>query len=310
VAELYFCEWMDKRKKVIIIGGPTAAGKTSMAIEVARHLSTEIISADSRQCYKEMKIGVARPSEEELSMVPHHFIASHSIEEKVTAATFEAYALEKATAIFQNNDVLVMVGGTGLYIKAFCEGLDIIPDVPEEVRNSIIQTFNEKGLPWLQAAVQQKDPLFFATGENRNPHRLMRALEVVEFTGQSILSFRRGIKAQREFDIIKVVLSPDKEQLHANINHRVDVMMEMGLLDEVRNLWDYRHLNALQTVGYRELYEYLDGHTDLESAVDQIKRNTRQYAKRQLTWFKRDTLYRWFAPSEKTSLLAYIQEQV
>lgn len=310
MAELYFCEWMDKRKKVIIIGGPTAAGKTSMAIEVARHLSTEIISADSRQCYKEMKIGVARPSEEELSMVPHHFIASHSIEEKVTAATFEAYALEKATAIFQNNDVLVMVGGTGLYIKAFCEGLDIIPDVPEEVRNSIIQTFNEKGLPWLQAAVQQKDPLFFATGENRNPHRLMRALEVVEFTGQSILSFRRGIKAQREFDIIKVVLSPDKEQLHANINHRVDVMMEMGLLDEVRNLWDYRHLNALQTVGYRELYEYLDGHTDLESAVDQIKRNTRQYAKRQLTWFKRDTLYRWFAPSEKTSLLAYIQEQV
>ncbi len=288
---------MSGKKKVIVIAGATAVGKTSVAIEVAKHFKSQIISADSRQCYKEMNIGVARPSVEQLQQVEHHFVASHSIHEKVTAATFEKYALEKASAIFLENDIAVMVGGTGLYIKAFCDGFDEIPDVPEEVRNEIIKRYELEGLEWLKQNVEQKDPLFFATGEINNPQRLMRALEVITFTGSSIVELRKRKKAQREFETVKIALNLPKEQLHHNINSRVETMVQQGLEQEARTLLPYRHLNALQTVGYKEMFQFFDGHVSLKEGTDLIKKNTRQYAKRQLTWFRKDKEYRWLPPA-------------
>lgn len=288
---------MPAKKTVIIIAGPTAVGKTSVAIEVAKYFGAEIISADSRQCYKELRIGVARPSETELNEVPHHFIVSHSIHEKVTAAAFENYALQKVNRIFKSNDVAVVVGGTGLYIKAFCEGMDEIPVVPADVRDEISSMYQQNGLEWLQGEVQKFDPKFYAAGEIKNPQRLMRALEVYRATGRSILDFRKGRKERRDFDIVKYALQIPKEQLHANIESRVGKMMEAGLLDEVSSLLPFQHLNALQTVGYKELFDYFNGETDLAAAIALIKRNTKQYAKRQMTWFRKDGDYCWTEPN-------------
>jgi tRNA dimethylallyltransferase len=284
------------KKKLIVIAGPTAVGKTSVAIEVAKHFQTEIISADSRQCFRELNIGVARPSEEELNQVKHHFIASHSIEEKITAAAFEKYAAEKAEEIFQQHDMVVMVGGTGLYIRAFCEGMDEIPEVPLTVRNEIVSGYHQNGLEWLQEEVRRADPDFYQVGEIKNPQRLMRALEVVKASGKSILSFRKGEKTKRDFDIVKIALQLPKEQLHRNIEIRVDKMMNEGLKEEVQSLLAYQHFNALQTVGYKELFAFYNKETDLNTAVELIKRHTKQYAKRQVTWFKKDKEYHFMNP--------------
>ncbi len=294
-------------KTVIVIAGPTAVGKTAVATEVAQHFNSEIISADSRQCFKELNIGVARPTDEELKQVKHHFIATHSIGEEVTAASFEEYALQKMRELFQQYDVLVMVGGTGLYIKAFCEGLDKIPAIDPAIREKIVRQYEEKGMGWLQKQVKEKDPVFFAQGEIQNPQRMMRALEVVEATGQSVLSFRSGQKAKRDFDFIKIGLELPKEDLHRNIHERVDKMMKAGLLEEVKGLTAYRHLNALQTVGYAELFDYLDGKITLEQAVEKIKTNTRQYAKRQMTWFRKDKEINWFSASEPATIISFIE---
>jgi len=243
-----------------------------------------------------MNIGVARPSPEELSQVKHHFIASHSIHEKVNAATFEQYAIKKSNELFGKNDVVILTGGTGLYIKAFCEGMDEIPEVPEVVRNEIVEQYKQHGLSWLQEQLQYLDPKFFEAGEIKNPHRLMRALEVFKATGKSILDFRKGKKVEREFNVIKIALQLPKEDLHRNIETRVDKMMQMGLSEEVRSLIPYQHLNALQTVGYKELFDYFNGEIDLQGAVELIKRNTKQYAKRQVTWFNKDDTYQWIEP--------------
>lgn len=282
---------------IIIIAGPTAVGKTAFAIEVAKHFQTEIISADSRQCYREMRIGVARPTGQELAAVKHHFIASHSVTEDLNAGSFEKYALAAAEAIFQHHPVAVMVGGTGLYIKAFCEGIDPMPEVPDAVRQDVIKGYEQKGLIWLQKELQTKDPAFWAVAEKQNPQRLMRALEVFNATGQSILAFRTAKKAERPFRVIKIGLNIPKEQLQERIHRRVDQMMQEGLLEEVRSLTPYRSHNALQTVGYREIFEHLDGLCSLEEAVNHIKTNTRHYAKRQLTWFRKDPAFQWYEPS-------------
>jgi tRNA dimethylallyltransferase len=287
---------MPGKKRVIIIAGPTAVGKTSVAIELAKHFLTDIISADSRQCFRELNIGVARPSRDELEQVKHHFIASHSIHDKVTAATFEEYALKTVEEVFKTKEVVVMTGGTGLYIKAFCEGMDEIPEVPEVVRQEVKNQYEQNGLQWLQQQVANLDPAFYEVGEIQNPQRLMRALEVFKSTGRSILDFRKGTKAQRDFEITKLALELPKKDLHRNIETRVDKMMESGLLEEVRSLIPYQHLNALQTVGYKELFDYFNGQTDLEQAIALIKRNTKQYAKRQLTWFKKYKDYYWVEP--------------
>lgn len=281
-------------------------GKTSLAIELAKHFQTEIISADSRQCFKELNIGVARPSVEELQQVPHHFIDSHSIQEEVTAITFEQYALQKVTALFKYHQVVVMVGGTGLYIKAFTDGLDLIPPINPAVRMEVIQSFEQHGVSWLQQQLQQKDPLYSEKGEMQNPQRMMRALEIVESTGQSVLSFRKGEKVKRDFSIIKIGVELPKEELHRNIHIRVDNMMKAGLQEEVKGLLPFRKLNALQTVGYTELFDWLDGTISLEKAVEQIKTATRQYAKRQMTWFKKDKELQWFSPVQINEIIKAI----
>ena len=299
-----------KQKTVIIICGPTAVGKTAAAIALAKYFQTEIISADSRQCFKELRIGVARPSDEELTEVPHHFIASHSINENINAAFFEQYALRKVNELFKDHDVIVMVGGTGLYIKAFSEGLDEIPPIDETIRKSISENYEEHGLSWLQEEVRRKDPEFYKVGEIQNPQRMMRALEVVESTGQSILSFRKNKKIKRPFNIVKIGLELPKEELHLNINSRVDKMIEDGLIEEVRSLQGYRDVNALQTVGYSEIFEHLDRKISLEAAIEEIKKNTRQYAKRQMTWFKKDKEINWVNAKQISGIVSMAQKLV
>ena len=285
-----------KNKTCLVIVGPTAVGKTSIAVELAQHYGTEIISADSRQCYKELNIGVAKPSPEQLQKVRHWFINSHSILEEVNAKAFEGYALQKVNEIFSKRDVAVMVGGTGLYIKAFCEGLDDLPEINSDIRKAILAKYEAEGMEWLQEEVKQTDPEFFARGEMKNPQRMMRALEVKLSAGRSIRDFHSGTKKEREFNIITLGLELPKAQLHQHINSRVDAMMTNGLLGEVQHLAGARHLNALQTVGYKELFEYFDGKVSLDTAIEQIKINTRHYSKRQLTWFKRDKSITWFDP--------------
>ena len=298
---------VSQNKTAIIICGPTAVGKTAVAIQIAKHLGTEIISADSRQCFKELNIGVARPTETELQKVPHHFIASHSVNEEITAVGFEQYALDKIEFLFKKHNVVVLVGGTGLYIKAFEDGLDLIPEINVNIRREIVTNYENLGINWLQQELREKDPVFFKEGEIQNPQRMMRALEVINATGQSILSFRKGKMANRDFKIIKIGLELPKEILHLRIQERVDKMMEQGLLDEVKNMIPYRKRNALQTVGYAELFDYLEGKTELKLAVELIKTHTRQYAKRQMTWFKKDKNIQWFGPNELNAMLTYVK---
>ncbi|SFP61797.1 tRNA (adenosine(37)-N6)-dimethylallyltransferase MiaA [Parafilimonas terrae] len=281
------------QKTVIIIVGPTASGKTALSLQLAAHYKTSIISADSRQCYKELNIGVAKPPEAALQSIKHYFINSHSIHDNVNAQVFEEYALQAAEEIFANNDIAIMVGGTGMYIKAFCEGLDVIPEINASVRESIIQQYNQQGLTWLQHEVKEKDPAFWQQAEQQNPQRLMRALEVITATGISIAKFRRQEMKTRNFQIKKIGINLLKQQLHENINARVDEMISEGLVEEVRSLLPYKNINALQTVGYKEVFDYLEEKCSLPEAIEKIKTNTRQYAKRQLTWFKKDKEIEW-----------------
>jgi tRNA dimethylallyltransferase len=278
--------------------GPTAVGKTSFAISLAQHLKTEIISADARQCYAELNIGVARPSLDELSHVPHHFIASHSVNETVNAQVFENYALSKANELFKTHHSVVMVGGTGLYIKAFCEGLDMIPAIDPAIREDIIKQYEKLGLRWLQKEVSVQDPMYWAKGEQQNPQRLMRALEVMVGTGASIVSFQIKNKITRPFNIVKVGLELPREQLYERINQRVISMVENGLETEVRNLLPQNHLNALQTVGYSEWAPYFESSLSKEKVIENIQQNTRHYAKRQMTWFKKDPEITWYLSNQ------------
>jgi tRNA dimethylallyltransferase len=289
-------------KTVIIIAGPTAAGKTAVALRLAQQLKTEIISADSRQCYREMEIGVAKPSQAELKTIHHYFINSHSIHQPVNAADFEDYALKAVEKIFSTNDVAVMVGGTGLYIKAFCEGLDNIPAIDPDLHNEINATYNNLGLAWLKEEVSKLDPLFYASGEIDNPHRLLRALEVVKSTGQSIRHYQTRNKKQRDFNIIKFGIAPPKPILQNQIDKRVDQMIAAGLVDEVKSLLPFKSMPPLRTVGYSEIFEYLEQKLTFESAVENIKTHTRQYAKRQMTWFRKDPEIRWFQPNDELPL--------
>ena len=287
----------SKKPVVIIVAGPTAVGKTNFASALAQHFNTAVISADSRQCYREMKIGVARPSEDELAKVKHYFIASHSVTDDINAGSFEKYALAAVEEIFQHSPVAVMAGGTGLYMKAFCEGIDPMPVVPEDIRKQVIEGYQRKGLIWLQKELQQKDHGFWAVAEQQNPQRLMRALEVLYATGQSIMQYRKEKKADRPFSIIKIGLELPKEKLYEHIHTRVDGMIEAGLMEEVIRLMPFRSYQALQTVGYKELFDYLDGKINQEQAIEAIKTNTRHYAKRQMTWFKKDKDIQWFHAS-------------
>lgn len=293
-------------KKAIIIGGPTASGKTGLAISLANHYHTEIISCDSRQCYREMTIGVAKPSEEELAQAPHHFIDSHSIHDEVNAAVFEKYALKKSAEIFQSHDQLIMVGGTGLYIKAFTDGIDAIPEIDPSIREQIISDYQLKGMHWLQQCVQQEDPVYYQSGEILNPQRLMRALEVKRGTGKSIREFQKQQKTERDFKVIKLAIDIPREVLVRNINSRVDEMVKNGLVEEVRSLLPFKNLLPLKTVGYQEIFDCFDNKCSLEDAIERIKINTRQYAKRQVTWLKKHD-FKWIDPKNKSAVIELIE---
>jgi tRNA dimethylallyltransferase len=279
--------------KIIVITGPTASGKTSLAIDLATHFNTKIISADSRQCYQELNIGVAKPNEQELVQIPHYFISSHSIHDALNVADYEQLALSYLQEIFITNDTAIIVGGTGLYIDALCNGIDDMPAIDKNIEQQINESYQEKGIEWLQNCIEKEDELFFANGEIQNPARLIRALIFVRSTGKSILEYRKKEKKIRDFAIEKYAIEMPREILYERINARVDVMMQQGLLAEVQLLLPYQHLKNLATVGYRELFDYINGKTTLELAIELIKQNSRRYAKRQITWCKRDAEIEW-----------------
>jgi tRNA dimethylallyltransferase len=283
----------------IVIVGPTASGKTSLSLSAARHFNTSIISADSRQCYQEMTIGTAKPSPEELASCPHYFIDSHSIHEMVDTVVFEQEALLAAERTFRNHDIVIVSGGTGMYVKVFCEGIDDIPPVDPSVRETVDKAWKEGGIDYLQKWLNEVDPLFLSgMKEKGNRARMTRALEVKLSSGRSILDFREGNKKQRPFFIRKIGISWSRDDLYRRINQRVDVMMKAGLLSEAESLYPHRHLKALQTVGYKELFDYFDNKISLDEAVDKIKQHTRNFAKRQLTWFRKDPEITWASYDE------------
>lgn len=288
----------DEQNTVYIIAGPTAVGKTDIAISLAERLRTSIVSADSRQCYREMTIGTAKPSDEELKRIPHYFINSHTVHDELNAADYEQLALGYLDEIFQHSKTAVVCGGTGLYIKALCEGIDEMPEVDKGIEEEIQESYKEHGLKWLQKAVEDEDPEFYSTAEVQNQVRLIRALTFKRSTGKSITAYRTGNKKTRPFRIVKYALELPREELYNRINRRVDMMMEQGLLGEVEALYSLRHLKNLQTVGYNELFEYIEGNYTVTEAVEKIKQHTRNYAKRQLTWFRKDKEYQWLNAKE------------
>jgi len=280
-----------KKNTLIVIAGPTASGKTAYSIKLAQSLNTVILSADSRQFYKEMSIGTAAPTEEELAQVRHYFVHHISIEDKYDVADYERDALQLLEKLFQDHDTVIMTGGSGLFIDAVCNGIDEMPDIQPEIREKVQKLYDEGGLRALQDEAQHLDPEYFAIVDQQNPRRLQRALEICYQTGKTFTSFRQRKPAQRDFEIKKYALLWDRQELINRIDRRVDMMMEQGLLEEAKALYPKRHLNALNTVGYKELFSFFDGQCTLEEAVELIKIHTRQYAKRQMTWLRKDVGY-------------------
>lgn len=298
------------QKNLIIITGPTAIGKTGLAVFLAKQLKTEIISFDSRQFYKEMKIGTAVPSEEELSEVSHHFIQNLSIFDEYSVGDFERDALQKIEELFEKYDSLIMVGGSGMFEKAVTEGLDEFPDIDPKIREELISEFRESGVEKLQKELRISDPDYYNQVDLQNHQRIIRALEVCRGTGLPYSSFRKKNIRHRNFNVSKIGLELPREEIYSRINHRVDMMMREGLLDEVKSLYSFRNLNSLQTVGYKELFDYLDGKADLDFAIEEIKKNTRRYAKRQLTWYRKDKNIQWFSPFEKEKIFQFILNSI
>lgn len=305
--KLHYIMNNQPKPTAIVIAGPTAVGKTELAIWVARQFGTQILSADSRQCFRELNIGVARPSMEELAQVHHYFIGSHSIQEDMNAGIYTQYGLDALATIFKQNPVAVIVGGTGLYLKALLEGVDEMPSVPADIRDKIQQQYRQNGINWLQHAVSVEDPVFWAQSEQSNPQRLMRALAFKQVTGKSIMDYRTSKRVSRPFNVIKIGLELPRQELYERINQRVELMIAAGLEAEVRELAAFQSLNALQTVGYKEIFAYLDKQYSLEAAVSDIQKNTRHYAKRQMTWFKKDGEIQWFVPTDKEKILSCIK---
>ncbi|HNF47769.1 MAG TPA: tRNA (adenosine(37)-N6)-dimethylallyltransferase MiaA [Chitinophagales bacterium] len=301
---------MHNNKHIIIIGGPTAVGKTALAIDLAKAYNTEIISADSRQIYKELAIGVARPAQEELALVPHHCIAHKSIRDYYSSGEFEKEALQILSEQFLQKDTVVVCGGSGFYIQALCDGMDEMPEVDEQIRTQLNHRFQAEGLQTLQTELKLLDEETFLSIDIFNTQRVIRALEVCLSTGKKFSSFKQKKKIQRPFGSIKIALNLPKEKLHERINKRVDWMMENDLLEEAKAVLPFANNNALRTVGYQELFDYFAGKTSLNEAVDLIKMHTRQFAKRQLTWFRRDKNFVWFAPDERDKMETYIQQQL
>lgn len=289
---------MVKDKTLIVIAGPTASGKTDLSLLIAKHFNTYILSADSRQFYKEMKIGTASPSAEVLNEIPHFFIGHLSIHDNYNVSTFETEALTVLNECFRSKDVVVACGGSGLYLDALCYGIDELPNPDLDLRNSLNYRYEKEGLLPLLNLLQELDPAYYKIIDKKNPQRILRALEVCLQTGKSYTSQRTSTPKNRDFNIQKYCLSLPRNVLNERINQRTDKMMEKGLLAEAQKLYPYRHLNALKTVGYKELFDFIDKKCSLEESVEKIKTHTRRYAKRQITWFKRDSSYQWANPEE------------
>ena len=293
-------------KTLIIIAGPTAIGKTTLAISLAKHFKTEIISADSRQFYREMNIGTAKPSAVELKEVKHHLINSHSVLDQFNAGDFEKESIELINKLFLDHDQVIMAGGSGLFINAVSHGFDQLPIATDEIRTYLNTILNEKGITFLQDRLKKIDPVYYKEVDIFNPQRIIRALEVFESSGKTFSSLRTNIKKQRPFNIVKIGLNTDRNLLYERINLRVDQMIKDGLIEEVEGLKSYRHLNPLNTVGYSEIFNYIEGKSTREEAIEKIKQNTRRFAKRQITWFNKSEDINWFKPDEFDSIIQHL----
>ena len=293
-------------KNIILIVGPTAIGKTKLSIELANALNTEIISCDSRQFYKELKIGSAPPNAKELAAVKHHFIHHLSVTEDYNAGEFEINAIAKIKELHKTKDTIIAVGGSGLYIDAICKGFDKMPEIPDQIRIKLNLKLKEKGLMWLQNEVKKVDPNFYTICDQQNPQRLLRALEIFIATSKTFSSYKSATPKERPFEIIKIGLTTEREILYKRINTRVDKMLENGLLEEVESLIPFQKKNALQTVGYKEIFAFYNNECTLEKAVENIKQNTRRFAKRQLTWFRKDKNTTWFETKQISKIKMFI----
>jgi len=300
----------NNKKYLIVVGGPTASGKTGLGIRLAQHFNTDILSADSRQFYREMNIGTAKPTVEERSQATHHFVDNLSVQDTYSVGDYEREAGFLLEKLFKKNDVVIMVGGSGFFIKAVCEGLDEFPDVPTHIREDLTQLFDSEGIAPLQNELQTLDPVYYAQVDTKNPKRLMRALEVCRATGQPFSHFHKQEKTARPFTPIYIGLDWEREILYDRINRRVDIMLGAGLEEEARELYPLRHLTALQTVGYQEWFDFFDEKIDEKEAIRLIKRNSRRYAKRQMTWFGKVEGMTWFDPENVDTIIEFLDRQI
>ncbi len=302
---------MSKQQKyLVVLTGPTGIGKTAAGIKIAQHFSTEIISSDSRQIYKELNIGTAVPDISELKTVPHHFIHTHSIHEYYNASKYESEVIRLLDHLFKKKDLILLVGGSMMYIDAVCKGIDMMPDVDPEIRKSLKEQYASEGLEGLRMQLRNLDPEYYKAVDLKNPNRIIHALEICLMTGKPYSSFRSNPKKHRSFSIIKTGLNCERKILHDQINTRVDKMIDKGLEQEARKYYSQRHLNALNTVGYREWFDYFDGKLSKEKTIELIKRNSRRYARKQLTWFRNDPDVQWFEPQEVEKIISYIENQI
>lgn len=295
---------------LIVLIGPTGIGKTDLSLEIAEKYHTSIISSDSRQLYSDLKIGTAAPTPEQLARVPHYFVGILKLTDYYSAARYEEEVMKKLEELFPANPVIVLTGGSMMYVDAVCKGIDDIPTVDEETRRYMMERYNLEGLEALCAELKLRDPEYYNIVDLKNPKRVIHALEICYMTGKTYTSFRTQTQKERPFHIIKIGLKRDREELYERINRRVDIMLEEGLLEEARKVYPYRELNALNTVGYKELFNYFDGTWDLPFAVEKIKQNSRIYSRKQVTWFKRDADITWFHPDQKQEILQYIDGQI
>lgn len=301
---------MNSKPTLIVLIGPTGIGKTDLSLNIAEHYNTEIISADSRQIYADLKIGTAAPTPEQLARVKHHFVGTLQLTDYYSAAQYEAEVMKKLDELFKRHNVIVLTGGSMMYVDAVCKGIDDIPTVDEETRKTLMQHYENVGLERLCAELKILDPEYYDIVDKKNPKRVIHALEICYMTGQTYTSFRTNQTKERPFNIIKVGLRREREELYARINKRVDIMMEDGLLEEAKSVYQYKDLNSLNTVGYKEMFKYLDGEWELPFAIEKIKQNSRIYSRKQVTWFKRDTDITWFHPDDTDNIMSFIEERL